>query len=116
VVSRSVRENRPNVNRSESVGASPGFLAVRRSCRVGDSGGGRIGRLGSDGGGGDRLESLIFAIVLMILMNLIVILMILMNLTMILMILMNLTMILMIILIVRDKKSRWKTLTLAPWQ
>jgi hypothetical protein len=67
VVSKSVRENRPEVNRSESVDASLGFLAVRRSCRVGDSVGdsvdGRVGRLISDRGGGDKLESLIFAIV-----------------------------------------------------
>jgi len=96
VVSKSVRENRPRVNRFESVDARLGFLVVQQSCRVGDSRGGRVGRLGSDGGGGDRLESLIFAIVLMKLMNLRVIL--------------------MIILTVRDKKSRWKTLTLAPWQ
>ena len=40
--------------------------------------------------------------------------MILMNLIVILMILMNLVMILMIILTVRDKKSRWKTMPLAP--
>jgi hypothetical protein len=38
----------------------------------------------------------------------------LMNLIVISMTLMNLTIILMIILIVRDKKSRWKTLTLVP--
>jgi hypothetical protein len=63
VVSKSVRENRLEVNRSESVDASPGFLAVRRSCRVGDSGG-KVGRFMSDRGGGDKLESLIFAIVL----------------------------------------------------
>ena len=63
VVSKSVRENRPEVNRLESVDASLGFLAVRRSCRVGYSGGGRVGRLISDRGGGDKLESLIFAIV-----------------------------------------------------
>ena len=63
VVSKSVRENRPEVNRLESVDASLGFLVVRRSCRVGDSGGSRVGRLISDRGGGDKLESLIFAIV-----------------------------------------------------
>ena len=62
VVSKSVQENRPEVNRSESVDASLGFLVVQRSCRVGDSGG-RVGRLISDCGGGDKLESLIFAIV-----------------------------------------------------
>jgi hypothetical protein len=55
-----------------------------------------MGRLGSDIEGGDRLESLILAMILMILMNLM----------MILMILMSLMMILMIILTVRDKKSR----------
>ena len=65
----------------------------------------QVGRLISDCGGRDRLESLIFAIVLML-----------MNLTVILMIVMNLTMVLMIILTERDKKNRWKTLTLAPWQ
>ena len=63
VVSKSVREKRPEVNRSESVDASLGILAVQRSCRVGDSGGSRVGRLISDCGGGDKLESLIFAIV-----------------------------------------------------
>ena len=84
VVSRSVQENRPRVNRFELVDAR-GFLGVQRSCRVSDSRGGRVGRLSSDAGGGDRLESLIFAVVLMKLMNLIVILIILMNLTMILM-------------------------------
>ena len=105
VVSRSVRENKPSVNRLESVDARLGPLVVRRSCRVGDSGGGRLGRLISDRGGGDRLESLIFATVSMILMNIVVILMI----------PMNLTMILMILLTVGDKKSRWKTLTVAPW-
>jgi hypothetical protein len=105
VVSRSVRENKPRVNRLESVDARLGPLVVRRSCRVGDSGGGRLGRLISDRGGGDRLESLIFATVSMILMNIVVILMI----------PMNLTMILMILLTVGDKKSRWKTLTVAPW-
>jgi hypothetical protein len=73
------------------------------------------GRLSSEIGGGDRLEPLILAIRLIILMNLTIILMILMNLTMILMILMNLTIILMIILTVADKESRWKTLTIAPW-
>ena len=46
--------------------------------------GSRLGRLGSDIGGGDRLESLILAIILIILMNLIMILMILMSLIMIL--------------------------------
>jgi hypothetical protein len=74
VVSSSVRENRLRVNRSESVDASLGFLAARRSCRVGDSRGGRVGRRISDRGGEDRLESLIFGIVLIVLMNLIVIL------------------------------------------
>ena len=114
MVSKSIQENRPEVNRSESVDASPGFLAVQRSCRVGDRRGGRVGRLISDCGGGDKPdELLIFAIVLLILINLIVILMILMSLTMVLMILI---MILMIILTVRDKKSQWKTLLLAPWQ
>jgi hypothetical protein len=63
MVSENVRENRPEVNRLESVNASLGHLAVRRSCRVGDSGGGRLGRLISDRGGGNKLESLIFAIV-----------------------------------------------------
>jgi hypothetical protein len=63
VVSKSVRENRLEVNRLESVDASLGFLAVQRSCRVDDSGGGRVGRLILDRGGGDKLESLIFAIV-----------------------------------------------------
>jgi hypothetical protein len=48
--------------------------------------GGRIGRLSSDIGGRDKLDSLIFAIVLIILMNLMMILMILMNLTIVLMI------------------------------
>ena len=62
VVSKSVRENRLEVNRSELVDASLGFLVVRRSCRVGDSGG-RAGRLISNRGGGDKLESLIFVIV-----------------------------------------------------
>jgi hypothetical protein len=100
VVSRSVRENRPKVNRSESVDASLGFWVVWRSCRVGDSRGCRVGRLSSDGGGGDRLESLIFAIELLILINLIVILMI----------LISLTIILMIVLMVRENKSWWKTL------
>ena len=76
VVSKSVQENRLEVNRSESVDASLGFLAVQRRCRVGDSRGGRVGRLISDRGGGDKLESLIFAIVLLILMNLTVILII----------------------------------------
>jgi hypothetical protein len=108
VVSKSVQENRPEVNRSESVNASLGFLAVQQSCRVGDSRGGRVGKLISDRGGGDKLESLIFAIVLLILMNLTVILMILISLTIVLMIL-------MIILTVRDKKIKWKTLTVAPW-
>jgi hypothetical protein len=89
-VSKSVREKRLRVNRSESVDASLSLSVVWRSCRVG----GRAGRLISDCGGGDRLESLIFAIVLMILMNL----------TVILMTLMNLTMILMIILTVRQEK------------
>jgi hypothetical protein len=101
VVSKSVRENRLEVNRSELVDASLGFLAVRRSCRVGDSRGGRVGRLISDCGGRDKLESLIFAIVIMILMNLTVMLMILMNLTVTLMILMNLTVMLMILLTVK---------------
>jgi hypothetical protein len=63
VVSKSVRENRPEVNRSESVDASLGFLGVQRSCRVGDSRSGRVGRFISDRGGWDKLESLIFAIV-----------------------------------------------------
>jgi hypothetical protein len=63
VVSKSVRENRLKVNRSESVDASLDFSVVQRSCRVGDSRGGRVGRLISDRGGGDKLESLIFAIV-----------------------------------------------------
>ena len=63
VVSKSVWENRLEVNRLELVDASLGFLAVRRSCRVGDSGG-KVGRFMSDRGGGDKLESLIFAIVL----------------------------------------------------
>jgi hypothetical protein len=104
VVSSSIQENKLRVNRSESVDASLGFLAAWRSCRVGDSRGGRVGKHISDRGGEDRLESLIFKIVLIVLMNLIVILMI----------LINLIMILMIILTIRDKKSKWKTLTLAP--
>jgi hypothetical protein len=116
VVSKSVQENKLRANRSKSVNESLGFLAVQRSCRVSDIRGGRVGKAISDQGGEDRLESLIFAIVLLILINLTVILMILMNLTIVLMILMNLTMILIIILTVRDKKSRWKTLTVAPWQ
>ena len=85
VVSRSVRENKPRVNRLESVDASLGPLVVRRSYRVGDRGGSRVGRFISDYGGDDKLEPLIFTIVLMILMNIVVIL--------------------MIILTVRDKKS-----------
>jgi hypothetical protein len=63
VVSKSVQENRLEVNRLESVDASLDFLVVWRSCRVGDSGCGKVGRLISDRGGGDKLESLIFAIV-----------------------------------------------------
>jgi hypothetical protein len=86
------------VNRLESVDASLGPLAVQRSCRVGDRGGGKVGRFISDYGGEDKLEPLIFTIVLIILMNIVVILMI----------LMNLTMILMIILTVGDKKSGGK--------
>ena len=91
MVSRSVQENRPRANRSESVDESLGFLAVQRSCkgRVGDIGGGRVGKAISDRGGEDRLESLIFGIVLLILMNLTVILMILMSLTMVLMIILT---------------------------
>jgi hypothetical protein len=73
VVSKSVRENKPRVNRLESVDASLGPVVVRRSCRVGDSGGGRIGKFISDRGGDDKLEPLIFTIVLMILMNIAVI-------------------------------------------
>jgi hypothetical protein len=103
------------VNRLESVDARLGPLVVRRSCRVGDSRGGRLGRLISDRGGGDRLESLIFTTISMIVMNVAVILMILINIVVILIIPMNLTMILMIILTVGDKKSRWKTLTVVPW-
>ena len=38
--------------------------------------GGRVGRLGSDIGGGDRLESLIFAVIIMILIVILMILMI----------------------------------------
>jgi len=90
VVSRSVRENRPKVNRSESVDTSPGFWVVQRSCRVGDSKGCRVGRLGSDGGGGDRLESLILMAILMILMTLII-------LTMILVLLITISMIVVIV-------------------
>jgi hypothetical protein len=63
VVSKSVQEDRLEVNRSELVDASLGFLIVQRSCRVSDSGGGRVGRLISNHRGGDKLESLIFAIV-----------------------------------------------------
>jgi len=83
------------VNKSELVNARLGPLAVQRSCKVGDRGGGRVGKCISDCGGEDKLESLIFIIVLMMLMNIAVIL--------------------MIILTVRDKKSGWKTLTIAPW-
>jgi hypothetical protein len=97
VVSRSVRENRPNVNRSESVDTSPGFWVVRRSCRVGDSRGCRVGRLGSDGGGGDRLESLILMAILMILIVILMILMTLIILTMILVLLITISMIVVII-------------------
>jgi hypothetical protein len=93
------------VNKSESVDARLGPLAVQRSCRVGDRGGDRVGRCISDCGGEDKLESLIFTIVLMMLMNIAVILMI----------LMSIVVILMIILTVGDKKSGWKTLTVAPW-
>ena len=103
------------MNRLELVDARLGPLVVQRSCRVGNSRGGRVGRLISDCGGRNRLESLIFITISMILMNIAVILMILMNIVVILMIPMNLTMILMIILTVGDKKSRWKTLTVAPW-
>ena len=51
MVSKSVQENRPKVNRFKSVDARLGFLVVQRSCRVGDSGSNRVGRLGSGGGG-----------------------------------------------------------------
>jgi hypothetical protein len=49
MVSRSVRENKPRVNRLELVVASLGPLVVRRSCRVVDRGG-RVGRFISDCG------------------------------------------------------------------
>jgi Flp pilus assembly protein TadB len=114
IVSKSIQENRPEVNRSESVNTSLGFLAVQQSYRVDNRRDGRVGRLISDCRDRDKLdELLIFTIVLLILINLTVILIILMSLTMVLMILI---MILMIILTVRDKKSQWKTLLLAPWQ
>ena len=51
MVSNSVRENRPRVNKFELVNAKLGFLVVQRSCRVSDSRGGRVGRLGLDSGG-----------------------------------------------------------------
>ena len=63
VVSRSVQENKPRANRLELVDARLGPLVVQRSCRVSDSRGSMVSRLISDRGGGDKLESLIFAIV-----------------------------------------------------
>ena len=92
------------MNRLESVGASLRPLAVQRSCKVGDRGGSRVGRFISDCRGKDKLELLIFTIVLIILMNIAVILMI----------LISIVVILMIILIVGDKKSGGKLLSLRP--
>jgi hypothetical protein len=100
LVSKSVRGNGPKVNRSESVDVRLGFVVVWRSSKVRDGVYGRAGRLGSDGGGGDRLGSLTLTAILMILMNLIILMM------------------LQTILIINDSikaKILVKTLTLAPW-
>ena len=72
MVSKSVQENRPKVNRSESVDTSLGFWVVQRSCRVSDSRGCKVGRLSSDSRGRDRLESLILIAILIILITLII--------------------------------------------
>jgi hypothetical protein len=87
IVSKSIQENKPEINRSESVDINLGFLTVQRSCRVDNRRNSRVSKLISDCRSKDKLdELLIFVIVLLILINL--------------------TVILIIILIVRDKKSQ----------
>ena len=46
MVFKSVQENRLKANRLESVNTSLSFLAVQQSCRVGDSRGGKVGKIG----------------------------------------------------------------------
>ena len=60
------------LNNWESDLGSLGSDVVWRSWREGGASG-KIGKLGSDIGGGDKLESLILAVELMILMNLLMI-------------------------------------------